>query len=157
MADSSHSLALKRPLGVTVLAAINGLAFLLTLIFWGIVALERLVPFPTELTLLSERANAAVTWGFLIGDVLFSAPLLFLATIGLYRTKPWGWTAAQMANILWVYSMTVVLMRDTFTALSPGGILFLPFAVIAIWAIYYLWKRRDLFWNRDPSSLLQKP
>jgi hypothetical protein len=157
MADSSQQTRIKRPRGVTLLAAINGLSFVFTLAFWGIVALERLVPFPTEVTRLSERANAAITWGFLIGDVLFSAPLLLLATIGLYRTTSWGWTAAQMANILWIYSMTVVLTRDAYTVLSPGGILFLPFAIIAVWAIYYLWKCRDLFWHQIPQSSLQRP
>lgn len=156
MPDSFQSTPFKRPPGVTILAVINGFEFILTLVFWGFVAFERLVPFPSEVSLASERANAAVTWGFLVGDVLFSAPLLLLAALGLYRATSWGWSAAQMANILWIYSMTVVLMRDAFTALSPGGILFLPFAVIALWAIYYLWKLRDLFWNPGTNSLLRK-
>jgi len=50
-----------------------------------------------------------------------------------------------MTNALWVYSMTVVLIRDAYTTLSPSAILFTPLAIIAVWATYYLWKRRDLF------------
>jgi hypothetical protein len=137
----------RRPFGVTFLAVVNGIALVFTLLFWGTIAFKKLVPFPSNVVIVSERANAAVTWGFLIGDMIFSAPLLFLAARGLWRPSPIGWTAAQMANILWLYSMTVVLMRDAFTVLSPGGVLFLPFAFVAVWAIFYLWKERDLFWS----------
>jgi hypothetical protein len=97
---------------------------------------------------LSERANAATTYGFGISDLVWSLPLLFLSCVGLWRLRSWGWTAAQMTNALWVYSMTVVLIRDFYTTLSPGGMLFTPFAIIAVWATYYLWKHRELFWGR---------
>jgi hypothetical protein len=147
LTDTSHAPVLKRPVGVSAIAIINGIAFVLTLVFWGMVAFKKLVPFPGELSVMSERANAAVTWGFLVGDIVFSAPLLLLAAFGVWRLSAIGWTAAQMANILWVYSMTVVLMRDAFTVLSPGGMLFLPFALVAIWATVYLWKQRSLFWK----------
>jgi hypothetical protein len=153
MAGSSYLPTLKRPTGVSAIAIINGIAFLLTLAFWGTVAIRKLVPFPSELSVMSERANAAVTWGFLVGDIVFSAPLLLLATVGLWRPSALGWTAAQMVNILWVYSMTVVLMRDAFTVLSPGGVLFFPFAFIAVWATVYLWKRRSLFWASEKFAL----
>jgi hypothetical protein len=142
-----------RPTGVSALAIINGIAFFLTLAFWGIVAFKKLVPFPSELSVMSERANAAVTWGFLLGDMLYSAPLLLLAAVGLWRLSALGWTAAQMANILWIYSMTVILLRDAYTVFSPGGLLFLPFPLISVWAIGYLWKRRSLFWQSDHGTL----
>jgi hypothetical protein len=101
---------------------------------------------------IPERANAATTWGFLIGDIAFSAPLLLLATIGLWKPRSWGWTAAQMVNILWVYSMTIVLLRDAYTSFSPGGMLFLPFVPAAAWSMFYLWKRRELFWAQAGES-----
>jgi hypothetical protein len=153
MSDIPRTPTKPRPAGVSAIAIINGIAFLLTLVFWGMVAVEKLVPFPSELSVLSERANAAVTWGFLVGDIVFSAPLLLLAAIGLWRLSALGWTAAQMVNILWVYSMTVILMRDAFTVLSPGGMLFLPFALIAVWATVYLWKHRGLFWASENNAL----
>ena len=139
----------RRPVGVTILAVINGIALCLTLLFWGTVAFKKLVPFPSDLIIVAERANAAVTWGFLFGDMVLSAPLLFLAAWGLWRPSSIGWTAAQMANVLWVYSMIVVLMRDAFTVMSPGGMLFLPFALVAVWGIFYLWKERVLFWSAE--------
>jgi hypothetical protein len=157
MGDLSHTVTKPRPIGVSAIAIINGIAFLLTLAFWGTVAMKKLVPFPSELSVLSERANAAVTWGFLVGDIIFSAPLLLIATVGVWRPSPLGWTAAQMANILWLYSMTVVLMRDAFTVLSPGGMLFLPFALVAVWATIYLWIHRRFFWASDGNTLDPAP
>jgi hypothetical protein len=138
----------KRPKAVAFLAIINGLAFFVTLVFWLLVFLKKLVPTPDDLAVLSERANAATTYGFGIGDLIWSLPLLFLSCVGLWRLRSWGWTAAQMTNALWVYSMTVVLIRDFYTTLSPSGMLFTPFAIIAVWATYYLWKHCELFWGR---------
>lgn len=144
-ADVSFS---QRPKAVAFLAIINALAFILTLVFWLAVLLKKLVPPPSELTVWSEKANAATTYGFAIGDLIWSTLLLFLSCVGLWRQRAWGWTAAQMTNALWIYSMTVVLIRDFYTTLSPGGVLFTPFALIAVWATYYLWKRREIFWGR---------
>lgn len=85
----------------------------------------------------------------MIRDLLWSTPLLFLATVGLLHLRAWGWTAAQMVNVLWVYSMTVIWTRDAYTTLSPGSLLFLPFTLAAVWATYCLWKHRKLFWVTD--------
>ncbi len=147
MTDQTEHICVKRPAGVTFIAIVNGIGFVITLLFWGAVYFETLVPRPASLTVLAERANAATTYGFLLGDILWSAPLLLLATIGLWRPRPWGWTSAQMVNALWIYSMTIVWMRDAYVTISPGALLFTPFAVIAIWATYYLWKQRNLFWK----------
>ncbi len=148
MNEHSSTFSSKRPQAVAFLAIINGLAFVLTLVFWLLILLKKLVPSPNDLTILSERANAATTYGFAIGDLIWSTLLLFLSCVGLWRVRFWGWTAAQMTNALWIYSMTVVWIRDYYTTPSPGGILFTPFALIAFWATYYLWKRRELFWGR---------
>ncbi len=131
--------------GITFLAIVNAVALVITLLFWGIVFFRRLVPFPGELISLADRANSAVTYGFMIGDMFYSAPLLFLAWLGLWRLKSWGWMAAQMVNALWIYSMTVVLLRDAYTVMSPGGLLFIPFTLVAVWAIPYLWINRGQF------------
>ncbi|MBN2426530.1 MAG: hypothetical protein JXR46_04475 [Calditrichaceae bacterium] len=131
--------------GFTFLAIINAVAFFVTIIFWGLVFFSHLIPFPGELSSSAERGNSAVTYGFMLGDVFYSAPLLLLAWLGLWKVKSWGWLAAQMANILWIYSMTVILLRDANTSMSPGGLLFIPFLLISIWAIPYLWINRKEF------------
>jgi len=135
----------RRPLAITVIAVINAVGLVITIAFWLLVLLKHLVPTPGSLASPLERANAATTYGFLLGDFVWSVPLLFLAAVGLWRMRLYGWTAAQMANALWVYSMTVIWLRDAYTTPSPGGVLFLPFALAAIWATVILWKQRALF------------
>lgn len=130
---------------VKFLSAANALGLILTVLFWAAVLMKRLVPLPGGITGLSERANAATTYGFMAGDILWSVPLLALAALGLRRRKFWGWTAAQMANILWIYSMTVIWIRDGYSSVSPGAVLFTPFALLALWSLGYLWKHRGLF------------
>jgi hypothetical protein len=131
--------------GLTFLAIVNAVALVITILFWGMVFFRHLVEFPGNLTAMADRANSAVTYGFMIGDILYSAPLLLLAWLGIWKLKSWGWLAAQMANALWIYSMTVILFRDAYTAMSPGGLLFIPFALISIWAIPFLWMHRQDF------------
>jgi hypothetical protein len=143
----------RRPTSAKIIAIVNGIAFAVTLLFWGLAFFGNLIPYPGGLTILSERANAATTYGFMIGDIIWSAPLLLLGTIGIWRLRPWGWTSAQMVNVLWVYSMTVIWMRDAFTTLSPGGMLFLPFTVFAVWATYSLWKTRAIFWSPNADDV----
>jgi hypothetical protein len=135
----------QRPPGLAVFAVVNVIGLIFTVAFWSLVYFKRLVPLPGDLSSLPERTNAAVTYGFMIGDLLFSVPLLFLAAIGIWRMRVWGWAAGQMVNILWLYSMTVILFRDAHSAFSPGGLLFIPFALVALWAIPYLWFNRGLF------------
>jgi hypothetical protein len=147
MTNFSESPSPSRPKAVSIIAIINGLALLITLIFWLFILIKQVVPYPKNLTVLSERINAATTYGFAIGDLVWSTALLLVSCIGLWRLRFWGWTAAQMTNALWIYSMTVVLIRDVYSTLSPGSILFTPFALIAVWAAYYLWIKRQIFWR----------
>jgi hypothetical protein len=136
-----------RPRVVTIIAVVNAIGGVFTVLFWGFVLCARLVPFPGGLASAPERINSATTYGFLIGDVAWSIPLLALAAIGLWRMRPWGWTAAQMANALWVYSMTVVWIRDASSSVSPGALLFLPFTLAAFWGSAVLWNHRKEFWE----------
>jgi hypothetical protein len=145
MTQTSSTSHADRARGVTFFAIANAVSFVLTLLFWGAVFFRKLIPFPGDLVSLAERGNAAVTYGFMLGDVLYSAPLLLFGCIGLWRLRSWGWLATQMANALWIYSMTVILFRDAYTTMSPGGVIFIPFTLIAIWAIPYLWRRRSDF------------
>jgi hypothetical protein len=142
------SLSTARPAGVTFLAVLNAIGLLVTLVFWLYVLFARVVPWPWEIAPLHERINAATTLGFAVGDLAWSSPLLTLSALGLWRLRSWGWTAAQMTNALWIYSMTVVLIRDASSRLTPGSVLFTPFALLALWSASYLWRRRALFWNQ---------
>jgi hypothetical protein len=147
MPDNTKNKLNTRPAGVTFLVIINALGCIITLLFWLSILFSKLVPSPSDLEVFTERVNAATTRGFMIADLLYSVPLLFIATIGLWKMRSWGWTAAQIVNGLWIFSMTVIWTRDVYSKLSPGGILFLPFTLIAVWAIVYLWRQRLLFWH----------
>lgn len=149
MSEPTEQTRSQRSASLSIIAIINGLGLLITILFWGMVYFKRLIPTPGDLTDAAERANAATTYGFMIGDIIWSAPLLLLAAIGLWHQRFWGWTAAQMVNILWVYSMTLVWIRDSYSSISPGAMIFLPFTVAAVWATYYLWKHRELFLVAD--------
>lgn len=145
MSERTEQSQSQRPRSISIIAIINGIGLAVTILFWGMVYFKKLVPTPGDLTDTAERINAATTYGFMIGDIVWSVPLLLLAAVGLWRQRFWGWTAAQMANALWVYSMTIIWMRDAHTAASPGAYLFTPFALVAVWATYYLWHHRNLF------------
>jgi len=135
----------RRPCGVTSIAVVNAVAGVVTLLFWGLVYLRLFAGSSIADPVL--RASAAATLGFLVGDVVWAVPLLFLSVAGLWGLRDWGWLVAQMVNVLWVYSMTVVWVRDMYAgSISPGAVLFTPFAVIATWATVHLWRRRREFW-----------
>ena len=149
MAQISENSNQRRSIGITFLAIVNLVALVFRLLFWGIVYIRRLVPFPAELISLVDRVNSAVTYGFMIGDIYYVAPLFLLAWFGLWKLKSWGWMTAQMINALWVYSMTVISLRDAYTSMSSGALLFLPFSFVAVWAIPYLWVNRRKFGVMD--------
>jgi hypothetical protein len=134
---------LKRPRGVTFLVVINTIAAVITLLFWSLVYLRL---FAKPIADPSLAISAAATLGFLVGDLIWAVPLLMVSIIGLRRMNLAGWLCSQLANILWLYSMTVIWVRDLYSgAISPGAWLFTPFAVIAVWAVWYLWRKRQLF------------
>ena len=68
MTNSNARIAPVRPSGITFLAIVNYIACGVTLIFWALVFFGRLVPTPGSLQSEPERANAAVTYGFMLGD-----------------------------------------------------------------------------------------
>jgi len=136
---------LERIFGIKLISIINGIAAFIHLIFW-IMAFIHLSKSGFESS-LAEKANIATTYGFGIADILWSITFLTVGSIGLWKLKQFGWLAAQFANVLYWYSLTVVLTRDLFTnSISPGTVLFLPFALFSFWAAFYLWKVRNKFY-----------
>ena len=134
----------KNRTGIRVIAVVNAVSAALTLAFWGLGWLRLFAG--REITDPAVRAAAAATLGFLVGDLVWAFPLLVLSVPGLLRRRAWGWLVAQMVNVLWAYSMTVIWVRDLYSgSVSPGAMLFTPFALFAVWAAVYLWRIRDRF------------
>lgn len=116
-------------------------AAVLHILFWGL-ALIRLVP----LLDASSQSSLQTTIGIGVADLLWSVPVLLLGSFGLYKKMAIGWLAAQMAHILYFYSMTFVVVRDLLSGkISPGTYIFMPFTLFAIWATYFLWQNRSDF------------
>jgi len=133
-----------RPAGIKLIAIVNGIAALLHLLFW-VMAFIRLPALSGQETVMN-RINLATTYGFGIADIIWSVPLLLIGSFGLWQKKFSGWLGAYLANGLYWYSFTVILVRDlSAQAISPGTMLFLPFALFAFWAAYYLWQVRLSF------------
>jgi hypothetical protein len=91
---------------------------------------------------------ANIPYGLGVADLLWSVPFLIAGSIWLNKRRLVGWLTAQMANALWWYSFTFILIRElSAQKIRPGTMLFLPFALFAIWSASYLWKTRSAFWK----------
>nr|WP_319391480.1 hypothetical protein [uncultured Cohaesibacter sp.] len=127
---------------IKTIAIVNFVAAVVHLVFWGLV----FVHFGNGLAGASPSPALATTFGIGVADILWSVPMLLVGSIGLARMRPLGWLCAQMANGLYVYSMTFILIRDGLTGdFKPGSCLFMPFTLFAFWAAWVLWSQRDLF------------
>ena len=134
-----------RPIGIIVIVIINLFAAILTITFWSLIL--KLLFLTNQNTI--DKLSLGSTLGFLIADLIW-AILLLLSAFGLWKLKFWGWVAAQMVNILWIYSMTVIWVRDLYSnMISPGTFIFSPFIVFSFWAIIYLFKVKDIFINNQ--------
>lgn len=135
-----------RILGITIIVIVNSVATVITLAFW-ILVLSRFFG-GAHLYLVLEKASVASTLGFIVADFVWAIPLLIMSVIGLWHLRFWGWMAAQLVNILWFYSLTAAWVRDLYLVnISLGNLLFLPFALFAMWSTVYLWNVRNLFWT----------
>jgi len=135
----------ERPTGIVVVAAVNAVAAALTLAFWTLVYFRI---FAASASVPLERSAAASTLGFLVGDIVWAVPLLIVSVPGLLKLRFYGWLSAQMVNVLWLYSMTAIWVRDLYGGqLSPGAILFSVFPAFSLWAAWYLWRYRERFWQ----------
>jgi len=130
--------------GLKTIVSVNSIAAVITLIFWLLIIFKVYLGSGNEI--MMDTVSKASTLGFLIADLIWAVPMLIISVPGLLKLSSWGWTAAQMANILWMYSLTSLWVRDLYIGLiSPGDYLFLPFALFSIWSAYYLWLHRSQF------------
>ena len=140
-----------RPRAVAAIAIVNAAGASVTLVFWGLVFVRVFAAgtAPPQL----DAGSLSATFGFMIGDLTWAFALQAVAAVGLWRMRAWGWLSAQLVNILWLYSMTVIWSRDAYGGrISPGAVLFLPFVPFAAWALVYLWSRRERFGAPGPQT-----
>lgn len=136
----------KRPFPVSIIVFVNLVGWISTLGVWIYFHVTGRIPSFNLLNSYWENAYLGIVHGFSIADAIWSNIFLLASVIGLWKMKSWGWTAALMANTIWLYSMTVTFVRDLNTMFTAGTLFFLFFAVFALFSTIYLWIRRDLFW-----------
>jgi hypothetical protein len=137
---------------VTIIVVINILGWITTEGVWAYFHFSGQIPEINSAYSYWEQAYIGLINGFTAADAIWSNLTLLISIIGLWRMKPWGWTAAMMANTIWLYSMTFTLVRDIYTQFTAGTIFFLFFAGFAIFSTIYLWIKRELFWEKPANS-----
>ena len=138
-------------LGIKIIAVINGIAAVLHILFWTLAFIR--LPSISYFESAPEKINLATVYGFGLADIIWSVPFLFIGSLLLLKGKLIGWMCAHFANVLYWYSFTVIILRDNSSnSISPGSIIFLPFALFSFWAAYYLWKVRGTFLSLSPVA-----
>ncbi|MCR4436563.1 MAG: hypothetical protein QHH06_12170 [Clostridiales bacterium] len=137
----------KRPLGVTVIVIFNILGWITTEGMWLYLHATRQIPEIASMNSFWEKSYIGLVNGFTVADAIWSNLTLLLAIFGLWKMKPWGWTAAMMANAIWVYTMTCTMVRDLSVKITFGLIFFSIFALGALASTAYLWHKRSRFWK----------
>lgn len=137
----------KRPVFVTVIVVVNALGWLTTEGVWVYFHTTGQIPPIDPAHSYWERSYVGLVHGFTVADAVWSNLTLLASIVGLWRMRSWGWTAALMANTIWVYSMTFTLVRDMYVGLTAGTIFFLFFAAFAMVSTVYLWRTRRWFWH----------
>jgi hypothetical protein len=138
----------KKPFGIKLIAVVNGVAAIVHLLFWT-------SPL-TKLTLLIPSIQASVNndisiiYGLGLADLIWSVPLLTIGSIGLWKMKPIGWLAAQLVNVLYWYSHTLIFTSAIVSGVYTFGIfVFVPFGIFSFWAAFYLWKTRNIILTKS--------
>ena len=121
------------PFGVVAVAVVFFFVAVATDIFW----LGRLAfgAFPSTMPVPEPVERA-----FVGPDVLLSV-LLYIAAYGLLKLRRYGFMAAYVGMGMWMFDTLLVLgiTRLTYLAFLGPGLVFVIFAVV------YLWTRKDLF------------
>lgn len=124
---------MKRPtLGIIVIAVVMFFVGLATDLFW----LGRLAGRFRSTMPVDERVYKA----FASPDVILSL-FLYVGAVGLLRLRKWGLAAAAVALGMWLFDSTLVLGITGRSRLDIVG----PSLAFDLFALAYLWLRRDLF------------
>ena len=133
----------KKPFGIKLIAVVNGVAAIFHLLFWTspLTKLTLLIP----LIQAPVNADMSIIYGLGIADLIWSIPLLTIGSISLWKMKPIGWLAAQLVNVLYWYSHTLIITSAIISGNYTFGIfVFVPFGVFSFWAAFYLWTPRNI-------------
>jgi hypothetical protein len=131
-----------RPRVITAMAIITLIGWMATVGSW-VPVITGITPLPSTW----EKSYVGMIWGFVTSDLVWSQLFSVIAVVGLWKMKNWGWVYAMMINSIWIYTMTLSLVRAMIWEVSFEILFFTPFIVYAIVASVYLWKTRNDFWK----------
>jgi hypothetical protein len=127
-----------RPIGVSILAIVlflfSAFAFFGSLFTWG------------EGFLFSFPPGA--DYRFPVTDILVNAPASFIAALGLWKMRQWGYAAAQFVAGFYVYaSVEIFVMVIQQGPPFPIEIVIPQIAavIVAAFLVFYLWRIRLRF------------
>lgn len=133
-----HIQRAERPTGVTILAVVLFLfslfAFVGSLFMWG------------DGFLLSFPPGA--DYHFPVTDILVNAPASFIAALGLWKMKQWGYIAAQFVAGFYIYGTVeifVMVIQDGPPYPIEIVIPQVAAVVVAAFLVLYLWRIRARF------------
>jgi len=123
----------KVPLGVISIAVIMFFVALATDIFW----IGRLVlgAFPSTMPIEGHVYNA-----FAAPDIILSV-FLYIGACGILRLRKFGFVAAFFAMGMWLFDSAFVLGITKLSRITIIG----PSLFFVIFALIYLWNKRNLF------------
>lgn len=121
------------PLGIVVISVIMFFVALATDVFWVAKILGK--GFPQTMPVSSKVYNA-----FSIPDLVLSI-FLYVGAVGLIQLRNYGFMTSLVAMGMWVFDSLLVW---GITGSSRVNII-IPCLVFAVFTVYYLWTKRELF------------
>jgi len=124
---------IKPTLGIIIISVIMFFVALATDIFWLAKWVGR--AFPSTIPVAPEVYNA-----FAAPDIVLSI-FLYIGAYGLLRLKKFGLIASSVALGMWLFDSLLVLGITKLSRINIVG----PSLFFALFAIIYLWIKKDLF------------
>ncbi|HZX10023.1 MAG TPA: hypothetical protein VFG01_03680 [Acidobacteriota bacterium] len=121
------------PLGIVVISVIMFFAALATDIFWLAKILGK--GFPQTMPVSSKVYNA-----FVWPDLVLSL-FLYVGAVGLIQLKKFGFIASLVGMGMWIFDLLLIWGITGSSRLD----IILPSLLFALFTVYYLWTRRELF------------
>jgi hypothetical protein len=124
------------PLGIVVISVIMFFVALATDIFWLARVLGK--GFPQTMPVSSEVYNA-----FSTPDLILSL-FLYVGAVGLIQLRKYGFMASLVGMGMWIFDSLLVWGITGSSRLN----IILPCLMFALFTVYYLWTKRELFASR---------
>ena len=118
----------------------------------GLLFLFGLVAFFGSLFLWGQgfilRPPAGVDLSYPVTDILVNAPACFVAAVGLWRCREFGYIASQFVAGVFMYASVEIFVQVAQGSLPGDMAIVLPQVMavaVALLLVFYLWRMRAIF------------